>query len=106
MYLIRRVTKTQPGKVWEVAGYLSKICKAYQEGGRSEARLYVQGIGVPGPAVVIAEWVQERIEPTVAERVPEAVGTNFAKMAPLITEYALEFYEMVTPEKLQSRGLA
>ena len=106
MYLIRRVAKTQPGKAWEVAGYLSKICKAYEEGGRNEARVYIQGVGVPGPEeVVYADWVQERIEPIVMGMVPEAVHTNHAKMEPLLTQYSLEFYEMVTPEKLRGRGL-
>ena len=37
--------------------------------------------------------------------VPEAVGTYNAKMQPLLTEYSIEFYELVTPEKLEGRGL-
>ena len=37
--------------------------------------------------------------------VPDAVEVNHAKMAPLLTEYSIEFYELVTPEKLESRGL-
>ncbi|GIS81830.1 MAG: hypothetical protein CM1200mP15_04620 [Dehalococcoidia bacterium] len=34
MYMIRRVARTQPGKAWEVAGYLTKICEAYESNGK------------------------------------------------------------------------
>ena len=105
MYLIRRIVKTQPGKAWEVAGHLSKITEAYEGAGRNKAHIYVGG--VPGtPNVVYADWTQDRIEPTDQSKVPAAVGVNHAKMAPLMTEYTLEFYEMVTPEKLKARGLS
>ena len=107
MYVIRRVAKTLPGKAWEVAGYLVKITQAYEEAGRSQAQVYINSGGLPGTAnVVYAQWLQERIEPTDMRTVPEAVGTNHAKMQPLLTEYSIEFYEMVTPEALESRGLA
>ena len=106
MYLIRRVAKTQPGKAWEVAGYLTKITQAYEGAGRNKAQVYVGGQGLPGvPNVVYAQWTQERIEPTDMRTVPEAVGTNQAKMRPLLTEYSIEFFELVTPEKLEARGL-
>ena len=107
MYIIRRVAKTQPGKAWEVAGYLTKITQASEEAGRNKAQVYVGGQGLPGvPNVVYAQWTQERIEPTDMRTVPEAVGTNQAKMQPLLTEYSIEFYELVTPEKLEARGLS
>jgi hypothetical protein len=99
MYLIRRVAKTQPGKAREVAGYLSKITQAYEAAGRNKAMVYISGQGVPGtPDVVYADWTQERIEQTDMKTVPEAVGTNHVKMAPLLTDYYLEFYELVNPD--------
>ena len=99
MYLIRRVAKTQPGKAREVAGYLTKITQAYEEAGRNKAMIYIGGQGVPGtPNVVCADWTQERIEQTNMATVPEAVGVNHAKMAPLLTEYYLEFYEIANPD--------
>jgi hypothetical protein len=105
MYVIRRIAKTQPGKAWEVAGYLTKITQAYEEAGRNTAQVYIQGQGVPGePNIVYAEWTQERIEPVDLRTVPEAVRTYNAKMQELLTEYTIEFYEMVTPEKLEVRG--
>ena len=106
MYIIRRVAKTQPGKAWEVAGYLTKITQAYERAGRNQAQIYVGGQGVPGTSnIVYAQWTQERIEPTDMRIVPEAVGTNHAKMQPLLVDYSIEFYELVTPEKLEAMGL-
>ena len=106
MYLVRRVAKTQPGKAWEVAGYLTKICNAYEEKGRNKAQVYISGQGLPGTAnVVCAEWTQERIEPNVLSQVPATVFSENGKMQPLLTEYSIEFFELVTPEKIEARGL-
>ena len=105
MYLIRRVAKCHPGKAWEVAGYLKKITRAYEEGGRLPAQIYIGGQGLPGTAnVVYAEWLQEKIEPIVRELMPPAVMENHNKMMQILDEYTIEFYELATPEKLQSRG--
>ena len=108
MYLIRRVLKTQPGKAWEVAGYLAKMTAAYENAGRNKCQIYVGGQGLPGPNVVYAEWTQEKIEPTNAAAVPQMdiIRENNAKMQALLTEYSIEFYDLVTPEKLQARGVA
>ena len=106
MYVIRRIAKTQPGKAWEVAGYLTKICNAYEGTGRNKARVYISGQGLPGaPNVVYADWTQERIEINVRSKVPESVFTENAKMQPLLTEFSIEFYEVITPEKIEDRGL-
>ena len=105
MYLIRRVAKTQPGKSWQVAGYLAKICAAYEEGGRDRARIYV-GNGLPGDQnVAYAEWTQERIEPNPPGNVPKAIFTLHREMMEHVTSYDLEFYEVATAEKLAERGL-
>ena len=106
MYLIRRVAKAQPGKGWEVAGLLTKVCRAYEEAGRNKAQIFIGGSGLPGtPDVVYAEWIQETIEPTDPRTVPEGVRTHGAQMQPLLVEFPIEFYELVTPEKLEARGL-
>jgi len=107
MYVIRRIAKTQPGKAWEVAGYLTKITQAYEQAGRDPAQVFFQGLGLPGePDVVYAQWTQERIEPVDIRTVPDAVRTYNAKMQELLTEYSIEFYELVTPEKLEARGIS
>ena len=91
---------------WQVAGYLAKICEAYEGGGRSKAQIYV-GQGLPGDQnVAYAQWAQERIEPNTPSRVPKAVGGLHRKMMEMVSEYSLEFYELATPEKLQDRGLS
>ncbi len=54
MYVVKRTVKTQPGKAWEVAGYLTKICGAYEkEQGRNEAQVYLGGQGLPGEQNVV-----------------------------------------------------
>lgn len=103
MYLIRRVAKTQPNKAWQVAGYLAKICAAYEEGGRDKARIYV-GSGLPGDQnVAYAEWTQDRIEPN--RNVPKAVFSLHREMQSMLTSYDIEFYEVATAEKLAERGM-
>ena len=108
MYVIKRTVRTQPGKAWEVAGYLTKICRAYEKAhGRNEAQVYIGGQGLPGEQnVVYAQWTQERIEAIPQGGVPEEVKVNHGKMASLMTEYTIEFYEMATQDKLEYRGFA
>ena len=108
MYVIRRVAKTKPGKAWEVAGYLTKICRAYEEEtGRNKAVIYVGGQGLPGtPNVVYAEWIQDTIEALPFEKVPKTVLETGPKLIELLEEFPIEFYQVATPEQLQARGLA
>ena len=106
MYVIRRMARTQPGKAWEVASHLVKITQAYEEAGLSPTQVYISLEGLPGTPVVYAQWLQEDIEPTDKETVFEAIRTNDPMMHPLITEYSREYYELVTPEKLDLLDLA
>ncbi|MAZ59018.1 MAG: hypothetical protein CL753_01025 [Chloroflexi bacterium] len=105
MYLLRRTAKAQQGKVWDVANLMSKICASYEENGRYKAQVFVSQ-GLPGtPNVVCAEWTQEAIEPNWPTRVPEAVRTLNAEMFPMLTEpWSIEFFELVTPQKLEERN--
>ena len=76
MYVIRRIAKAQPGKVWQVANLLIKICAAYEENGRPKAQVYVSQ-GLPGtPNVAYAEWTQATIEPNWPSQAPEVVRTS------------------------------
>ena len=107
MYVIKRIARTKPGKAWEVAGLLTKICQAYEAQGRAKAQVYIGGQGLPGdPNVVYAEWTQERIEPNRRPNVPESVFTDNAKMQEMLTAYDIAFFELVTPDKLKERGVA
>ena len=107
MYVIRRVAKTEPGQEREVAALLLKICEAYEQAGRNEAQVYIGGRGLPGNrGMVYAEWTQDTIEPNSPSKIPESVSTDNAKLQALLTEYPIEFYELVTPGKLKDWGLA
>ena len=105
-YVIRRIAKAQPGKVWQVASLLTKICAAYEEQGRSKAHVYVSQ-GLPGtPNVAYAEWNQATIEPNWLSKVPEVVRSLNAELQAQLDSYEIEFYELVTPEKLIERGVS
>ena len=106
MYLLRRVAKAERGKAWDVANLMTKICASYEENGRSKAQVFVTQ-GLPGtPDMVYAEWTQEAIEPNWPSRVPEAVRTLNREMFPMLAEpWSLEFFELVTPQKLEERNL-
>ncbi len=106
MYLVRRIARTEPRTEWEVAALLAKICEAYEDNGRSKAQIYIGGRGLPGESQVIAEWTQDAIEPNWISKVPASVAENNSKLQKMIKDYPIEFYEVVTPEKLQERGLA
>ena len=107
MYMVRRVCKTKPGQVWAVAGYLAKICEAYEENGRDKAQIYIGGQGLPGtPNMVYAEWTQNAIEPNWFSKIPQGVREYNPKLQELLDEYLLEIYEVATPEKLVERGVA
>ena len=102
MYLLRRIAKAQQGKAWEVASLLSKVCGSYEENGRNKAQVIVsQGLhGTPS-------GTQETIEPIRTSKVPEAVWDLNAPMFPMLTgPWSMEFYELVTPEKLKDRNLS
>ena len=69
--------------------------------------IYVGGHGLPGKEdVVYAEWTQEQLEPNDPRNVPEAARVNAAKVCALLVDSPIEFYELVTPDKLKSRGLS
>ena len=53
-----------------------------------------------------AEWTQATIEPNWPSKVPEVVRTLNAEMQAQLASYEIEFYELVTPEKLAERGVS
>ena len=64
--------------------------------------------GLPGtPNVVYAEWTQETIEHNRPSKIPDAVRTLNAEMFSMLTEpWSIEFYDLVTPEKLKERNVS
>ena len=105
MYLVRRTFKTKPNKAWDTAGLLTTICEAYEKNGRNKATIYISQ-GLPGdPDAAYAEWTQNTIEPNWFSNVPESVRTNAVKVREITESNTIEFFEIVTPEKLTERGL-
>jgi hypothetical protein len=56
--------------------------------------------------VAYAQWTQETIEPNWISKVPEVVRTLNAEMQAQLESYEIEFYELITPEKLVERGVS
>ena len=72
---------------------------------RHKAQVYVSQ-GLPGtPNVAYAEWTQATIEPNWPSQAPEVVRTLNAEMQAQLDSYEIEFYELVTLEKLAERGV-
>ena len=53
-----------------------------------------------------AEWTQETIEPNRLPNVPPVVRILIAEMQAMLESYEIEFFELVTQEKLVERGVA
>ena len=105
MYLVRRVVRTKPGKAWYVANILMNICAAYEKQGRAKATVYVGGVP-SDPDVAYVEWTQDVIKPSDMPNIPQSVFDDDAKMRPHLLTYDLEFYEVVTSEKLSAKGIS
>ena len=54
-YMIRRIARTHPSNVWQVAGLLSKICKAYEDNGRDKAQIYFRELETASCGDTVAE---------------------------------------------------
>lgn len=101
MFLIRRVCIAKPWKEYEVAELSYKLAKAYEKAGRSECRVYTSGAGTPGPARhVYIDWLTEKIESQISANIPQEVDEVWEQLEPLLEEYPIEFYEMVTAERI------
>jgi len=106
MFLVRRICKTERSNVWKVAGLLKKICDAYEENGRKPATVYIGGFGTPASEITVcAEWEQDTIEANRVPNVPSTIARFSGEMQPLLSSYAIEFYEVATEEKLTERGV-
>ena len=106
MYVLKRVFQVQRGQEWKAAALATKIAAAYEAAGRSPSSVYIGGMGLPGePGMVYVEWTQETIEPNRYSNVPKAVFDLVKEMRPIQEDSWIEFYELVTADKLQDRGV-
>ena len=104
MYVIKRVWKVKPRKAREAATLASRIGDLYHEAGqRSEVRVYFNGTTLPGERDrLFMEWTATSIESPYGEDVvaiPEAQELG-ARLRDLTDETWIEFYELMTPDKL------
>ena len=106
MYVLKRVFQVQRGQEWKAAALATRIAAAYEAAGRNPSSVYLGGMGLPGePGLVYVEWTQETIEPNRYSNVPKAVFDLVKEMRPIQEDSWIEFYELVTAEKLQDRGV-
>lgn len=107
MYVIRRVFKVKRGQEWKSAALATQIAAAYERHGRNASHVYIGGTGLPGePGMVYVEWTTDKIEPNSYSNVPKEVFDLVKELREVQEDTWIEFYEMVTPEKLQDRGVA
>ena len=63
--------------------------------------------GLPGtPNVAYAEWAQATIEPNWPSQAPRGGTDSERRVQAQLDSYEIEFYELVTPEKLAERGVS
>jgi hypothetical protein len=106
MYLIRRVYDVKPGSARVVAFLMQQQGDAYTAAGqRSKVTIYFNGGTLPGDTNrVYMQWTDETIGSPYREEaksVPEA-SVFGAKIREHVISNHIEFFEMMTPEKMQS----
>ncbi len=107
MYVIRRVSKVKRGQEWKGAALLTKIAGAYEGKGRPKSHVYIGNAGLPGEqGMVYVEWQTDKIEPNSFAKIPKEVFELNKELREIQEDSWIEFYELITPEKLQERGLA
>lgn len=105
MYLIRRTYKTKPGEAARVANLVHKQVQIYHdEGHRGEFRVAFNGGTVPGdPNVVILEWTVDAFQSPMrgGNNIPPAAREAGAAYRPYIESTRIEFWELLSPDKIQ-----
>ena len=105
MYLVRRVYKTKPGEARRVATLVQKQVQLYQDAGhREEFRVAYNAGTCPGEQnIVVLEWETAAFQSPAREgnvRPPAGVEAGNA-FKPYIEDTYIEFWELLTPNKMQ-----
>ena len=104
MFLVQRVFKSKPGKVWEAASVISEIAKEYEKAGqRTECQIYLNAGTTPGEyGLIYMQWEAEILE-SVYRGGNEIPASIKGKLGPLlrnlIEDQWIEFFELFTPDK-------
>ena len=106
MYVIRRVYEVKSGSARKVASLMQQQGDAYTAAGqRSKVTIYFNGGTLPGDTNrVYMQWIDETIGSPYREEarsVPEASKFG-AKIREHVISNHIEFFEMMTPEKMQA----
>ncbi len=105
MYLVRRTFKTKPGEARRVATLVSKQVQIYHdEGHREEFRVAYNGGTCPGEQnIVVLEWETASFQSPYRDdnEMPPAALRAGAAFQPYIEGTYIEFWELLTPGKMQ-----
>ena len=105
MYVVRRVWETKPREGRRVASLVAAMGEEYESvEKRSASRVYFNSGSVPGEKNrVYMEWTEDVIASPFRDDIvlsPERAQDLSAKVADLTVANWIEFYELMTPEKM------
>ena len=104
MYMLRRVYKAKYRQGKLVASLVRKQQDIYESAGRSKGTVYFNAGTVPGePDQVVLEWTQENLGSPYVSRggIPAEALTVGATVREHIESQHIEFWELMTPEKME-----
>ena len=105
MYLVRRTYKTKPGEARRVATLVQKQVQIYHDAGHREKFRVAYNAGTcPGEQnTVVLEWETAAFQSPAREgnNIPPAAYEAGAAYRPYIEGSSIEFWELLTPGKMQ-----
>lgn len=105
MYVIRRVWEVEGSATRQVASLVQAMGEEYEAvDKRSPSRVYFNSGTVPGEKNrVYMEWTEDIIASPYRSDIvpsPSRAGDLYKKVSDLTTRSWIEFYELMTPEKM------
>ncbi len=105
MFLVRRVWETKAGEARLAASLVAAMGEEYESvGKRTPSRVYFNNGTVPGDRNrVYMEWTEDVIDSTYRKDIvesPQHARDLYAKLRELTVDNWIEFYELMTPEKM------
>ncbi len=105
MFVVRRVWDVQPGQARAAASLVAAMGEEYEAAGkRGPSRVYFNGGTVPGDRNrVYMEWTEKIIDSTYRKDIvesPQRARDLYARLRDITVDTWIEFYELMTPEKM------
>ena len=109
MFVVRRVWEVEPGNARQAASYVAAMGDEYEAAGkRSASQVYFNGGTVPGDRNrVYMQWTEDIIDSTYRKDIvesPQRARDIYAKLREVTVDTWIEFYELMTPEKMADVG--